>query len=143
MIIRKTGNIFDSKCEILVNPVNCVGIMGAGLAKQFKTKYPEMFKQYEENCNLNLLKIGSYLYWNNKILNFVTKEHWRDNSNMSSISEGLKNFVESEYVKQGNIKSIAFPMLGCGLGGLRKHMVYELMIKILSKANIATIEIYV
>ena len=144
MIIDKTGNIFDSKCEVLVNPVNCVGVMGAGLAKQFKKKYPKMFEYYKRICSQGFFALGDYIYWDGegrKVLNIATKNHWRNSSSLSGIIKGLKNFVKSEYVKEGEIKSIAFPMLGCGFGGLREREVYNSMVEILSEIDII-VEIY-
>jgi O-acetyl-ADP-ribose deacetylase (regulator of RNase III) len=138
MIIYKTGNIFDSKMQIIVNPVNCVGVMGKSLALGFKNRYPKMFKDYFKRCCNKELKIGRpYLFEN--ILNFPTKKHWKDNSKIEDIELGLEYFVNN-YSKM-NIKSIAFPMLGCGLGGLKWANVKESMEKYLGKLDIE-IEIY-
>lgn len=119
MITYVVGDLFQSPARVLVNTVNTVGVMGKGIAKDFKTIYPEMFKQYQVLCEKNLFNIGQlWLYktphkW---ILNFPTKKHWRQPSQLEYIEAGLKKFVES-YVDQG-ITSIAFPTLGCGNGEL-------------------------
>lgn len=110
--------------EVLVNTVNCVGIMGKGIAKEFKEKYPDMFHDYRERCASKLVRLGEpYLYESNdifgsyQVLNFPTKNHWRSSSKVSDIVAGLDYFIEN-YKKWG-IKSIAFPPLGCGNGGLK------------------------
>lgn len=123
------GDIFKVDADVIVNPVNCVGVMGAGLALAFKNKYPRMFKKYQELCKSKELVIGNPVmsYQERKILLFPTKNHWKDKSRLEEIDLGLKTFVE-EYGNY-NIKSIAFPALGCGLGGLRVEDVKELFVK--------------
>ena len=121
MITYVSGNIFDSQMQTLVNPVNCVGVMGAGLALQFKQLYPDMFRRYAAICHRGDLGIGKlWLYraappsaW---VLNFPTKIHWKLPSTVDMVDAGLAKFA-SAYQQQG-ITSIAFPPLGCGLGGL-------------------------
>lgn len=114
------GNIFDSKCSTLVNTVNCVGVMGKGIALEFKKRYPGMFREYQMLCAEGLVKPGHpYLYRDlsgASVINFPTKDNWRSPSKFSYIIEGLKWFRES-YQELG-ITSIAFPPLGCGNGGL-------------------------
>lgn len=132
MIEYITGkSIFESNAQTLVNPVNCVGIMGAGLALQFKNLFPNMFQEYKELCDNGGLSVGkSFLYKGNKwIYNFPTKVHWKDNSKIEYINDGLKNFVDT--YKRRQIRSIAFPKIGAGLGGLywedvKKSMEYYL-----------------
>lgn len=119
MITYIQDNILNSHAQVLVNPVNTVGVMGKGLAAEFKHKYPEMFRKYQILCENQRLSIGQlWLYkspdkW---ILNFPTKEHWRNPSQIEFIEEGLKKFVNT-YSEKG-ITSIAFPALGCGAGEL-------------------------
>lgn len=143
MLIVKIGNIFDSTSDVLVNTVNCVGVMGKGVAKTFKQKYPEMFAQYKNMCDNNQLITGKlYPYYEGgevKVLNFPTKEHWRSSSKLSYIEDGLDWFVE-KYEELG-IKSIAFPPLGCGNGGLEWSTVGPLMYKKLKDLPI-DIEVY-
>ena len=115
------GNIFDSKCKTLVNTVNCVGVMGKGIALEFKNRYPSMFQEYQRLCREGKVKPGQpYLYSDslgNSILNFPTKDHWRSPSKFSYIEDGLTWF-RNNYQSLG-ITSIAFPPLGCGNGGLK------------------------
>ena len=141
MIEYIEGNIFKSTAEVIVNPVNTVGIMGKGLALKFKINYPDMFVKYQEICNKKLLKPGIlYLHTskNKKILLFPTKEHWKNNSKVEYIEKGLIAFING-YEKY-NIKSIAFPKLGCGLGGLDWQEIKVLMEKYLEKLPI---EVYI
>lgn len=119
MIIYTRTNIFESNAQVLVNTVNTVGVMGKGLAKEFKRLYPDMFKSYQKYCENKQLTIGKLQIFktsNKWVLNFPTKENWRNPSKLGYIEAGLKKFV-SQYQIQG-IKSISFPMLGCGNGGL-------------------------
>lgn len=119
MIIYTRINIFESNAQVLVNTVNTVGVMGKGLAKEFKRLYPDMFNQYQKYCENKKFSIGKlqiYKTVNKWILNFPTKENWRNPSKLDYIEEGLKKFV-ANYEKL-SIKSISFPMLGCGNGGL-------------------------
>lgn len=146
--IIKDGDIFLSKCQTLVNPINCVGVMGGGLALDFKTLYPNMFHTYKDLCNKNLISIGKlWLYKDNSdeeneryILNFPTKHHWKESSRYEYIEQGLKKFIDT--YKDRGIKSIAFPMLGCGLGGLEKDTVLNIMLTYFSKCDDIIIEIY-
>lgn len=114
------GNIFDSKCSTLVNTVNCVGVMGKGIALDFKKKYPSMFDEYQKLCKDGRIKPGQpYLYRDLtgiSIINFPTKDNWRSPSKFSYITKGLKWFRQS--YRELGITSIAFPPLGCGNGGL-------------------------
>ena len=129
MIIYKAGDIFQENVQALVNPVNCVGIMGAGLALQFKKKFPENFKAYEKVCSQDEMRPGKMFVFRQMdhepefIINFPTKRHWRDKSRMEDIDSGLAALAD--IVRQCDIHSIAVPPLGCGLGGLTWHMVRE------------------
>lgn len=139
----RIGNIFESHAQTLVNTVNCVGVMGKGIALEFKKRYPEMFNDYKIRCEEGKLKPGiPYLYEDTRgtsILNFPTKQHWRSPSKYSYIEEGLDFF--REHYKEWNIKSIAFPPLGCGNGGLEWSDVGPLMYTKLADLDIDT-EIY-
>ncbi|MCP4914612.1 MAG: macro domain-containing protein [Oligoflexia bacterium] len=143
-IVIKTGNIFNSRAQVIVNPVNCVGVMGAGLAKQFKLRYPEMFKDYQKRCKEGSLKIGLPYLWKSEdrfILNFPTKDHWRSNSNLDEIRKGLLHVKEN--YKSWKIRSISFPALGCGLGGLEWHDVSQLIFDVFkSEDETLTVFIY-
>ncbi len=119
MITYVLGDIFTSPATVLVNTVNTVGVMGKGIAKDFKAYYPDMFKQYQDLCESGELQIGRLFYYrgaHKSVLNFPTKRHWREKSNTSHIEAGLATFVEK--YEQYSIKSIAFPQLGCGNGDL-------------------------
>ena len=138
------GNIFNSKCQTVVNTVNCVGVMGKGIAQVYKLRYPMMFAEYKAHCKNKLIKPGILWLFNKQknapwILNFPTKYHWKYPSKIEWIESGLKKFVDT-YEKKG-IKSIAFPLLGTHNGGLDKEEVKSLMNKYLSKCSI-DIEIY-
>lgn len=121
--IVSKGNILKSDAEALVNTVNCVGVMGRGIALQFKKKFPENFVAYKRACDANELVLGEVLVFDTGkmfspryIINFPTKNHWRANSRIEDIATGLESLVA--VVRERNIESIAIPPLGCGLGGL-------------------------
>jgi O-acetyl-ADP-ribose deacetylase (regulator of RNase III) len=112
-------NLFDSPAQTLVNTVNVVGVMGKGIAAEFKRRYPDMFEKYRQFCQQGSLTVGKlFLYKsaNKWVLNFPTKEHWRNPSRVEYIEEGLRKFAET-YAEHG-ITSISFPQLGTGNGGL-------------------------
>ena len=119
----KTGDILRADVEALVNTVNCVGIMGRGLALQFKNDFPENFKAYEAACVREEMQPGKMFVFETRtltnpkfIINFPTKRHWRGKSRMEDIDSGLKALVEE--IRNRHIRSIAIPPLGSGLGGL-------------------------
>lgn len=142
-MIVKIGNMFESKCSTIVNTVNCVGVMGKGIALEFKKRYPAMYYDYVEKCDTGQVKPGKpFVYQNSdgtKILNFPTKDHWRSPSRLSYVIDGLDWFVEN-YESYG-INSIAFPPLGCGNGGLTWSIVGPIMYSKLCNLPI-NIEIY-
>jgi O-acetyl-ADP-ribose deacetylase (regulator of RNase III) len=124
MIESTQGNLLNAPVEALVNTVNTVGIMGKGIALQFKQAYPQMFRAYEQACKTGAVQLGKVLVhdlgglvggprW---IINFPTKGHWRAGSRMADIEAGLLDLTET--IKRLNIHSIAVPPLGCGHGGL-------------------------
>lgn len=138
------GNIFNSKCQTIVNTVNCVGVMGKGIALVHKLRYPKMYEEYKQHCKNKLIKTGSlWLYSKQEnapwILNFPTKYHWKYPSKIEWIEKGLQKFVNT-YEEKG-ITSIAFPLLGTHNGGLDTNVVREIMVEYLVKCNI-DIEIY-
>lgn len=120
----KTGNLLESEAEALVNTVNTVGVMGKGIALQFKNMFPNNYKSYVKVCANHELKIGSLLVTEDEsllggkkiIINFPTKTNWRKPSEYSYIEKGLIELVK--LIKERNIKSIAIPPLGAGNGGL-------------------------
>jgi O-acetyl-ADP-ribose deacetylase (regulator of RNase III) len=122
-----TGDLLASKCDILVNTVNCVGVMGAGIAKQFKTRYPSMFKQYKEDCTRGSILPGMIREYNvdNKIvINMATKDHWNNPSKIEWISVGLDMLC---IYLNGTSYSIAIPAIGCNNGGLDWNVVAPLI----------------
>ncbi len=137
------GDMFASKAQAIVNTVNCVGIMGKGVALEFKRRYPAMFQDYEQRCARKEVRVGEpYVFQLNAdrlIVNFPTKDHWRSPSRLSDIEAGLDLFVE-RYVAWG-VTSIAFPPLGCGNGGLLWSDVGQVMYQKLNKLPIP-IEVY-
>lgn len=141
-----TGSIFDSQCEVLVNPVNCVGVMGKGLALEFKKRYPEMFEDYVEMCEQRILRIGLViLTCNSTLVLFPTKRHWRDSSKIEDIISGLNALgnvlaYRIDYMKRE--QSIAIPALGCGLGGLDWADVEPLIREKLGTIDWLDVELY-
>lgn len=112
-------SLFESPAQALVNTVNIVGVMGKGIAADFKQLYPEMYREYQRLCREEKLKIGMlYVYRtpNKIVVNFPTKRHWRERSQVAYIEAGLEKFV-ARYMDYG-IASVAFPQLGCGHGEL-------------------------
>jgi len=144
MIEFKKGNIFNSKAQTIVNTVNCVGVMGKGIALVFKLRYPLMFDIYKDHCKNKLIGIGKlWLYKGESdapwVLNFPTKFHWKYPSKLEYLEKGLEKFTST--YKQQNITSVAFPLLGTHNGGLDKKTVVDMMEKHLSSLDIP-IEIY-
>lgn len=132
MLTYIEGDIFSSPAQVLVNTVNTVGVMGKGIALEFKKRYPAMFQEYKEQCDKHKLIIGKLMLWyapDHWILQFPTKEHWRNPSKLEYIEKGLMVFVR-KYADY-NISSIAFPKLGCGNGELAWNDVKPLMEKYL------------
>ncbi len=123
MIKTTTGDVLQAESEALVNTVNCVGVMGRGIALQFKKKFEENFKAYKKACDEGLVQPGEMFVYDygslfnpRFIINFPTKDHWRGKSKMEDIESGLLALID--VVVQRKIHSIAIPPLGCGLGGL-------------------------
>ena len=123
MIRFKTGDILAEDAEALVNTVNCVGIMGRGIALQFKKAFPENFSAYTEACKRGEVQPGRMFLFETEeltnpryIINFPTKRHWRGNSRIEDIEAGLEAL--REVIRELSIRSIAVPPLGSGLGGL-------------------------
>ena len=118
------GNLLAAPAEALVNTVNTVGIMGRGIALQFKQAYPAMFRDYERACKAGEVKLGQVQVFDagglaggpRWIINFPTKGHWRADSRMADIEAGLKDLVAT--IRKLRIRSVAIPPLGCGNGGL-------------------------
>lgn len=123
MIEYKSGDILRENAEALVNTVNCVGVMGRGIALQFKNAFPENFKAYAAACKAKEVRPGRMFVFETGqltnpryIINFPTKRHWRGKSRMEDIEIGIKALIDT--IRQYSIRSIAVPPLGSGLGGL-------------------------
>jgi O-acetyl-ADP-ribose deacetylase (regulator of RNase III) len=123
MIEVKQGNLLEAEADALVNTVNCVGVMGKGIALQFKKAFPDNFKAYKKACDAGQVQPGKMfvsdagnLMKTRYIINFPTKRHWRGKSRMEDVESGLEALVAD--IQRLKIKSIALPPLGCGNGGL-------------------------
>jgi O-acetyl-ADP-ribose deacetylase (regulator of RNase III) len=128
MLIYHRTNLLHSNAQTLVNTVNCVGIMGKGIAAEFKQRYPDMFRAYKRICDAGELEIGKLWLWQGPdrwVLNFPTKKHWRYPSKVEWVEAGLEKFV-AEYSRRG-ITDVSFPRLGCGNGGLKWEDVRPVM----------------
>lgn len=128
MLIYRRTSLFESSAQTLVNTVNCVGVMGKGIALAFKQREPQMFAAYKKICDQKLLTPGKLWLWRGNdhlTLNFPTKVHWKNPSKLEWIESGLRKFVES--YKSLGITEISFPRLGCGNGGLDWDDVKPLM----------------
>lgn len=123
MVRITKGNLLRVQVDALVNTVNTVGVMGKGVAYQFKQAFPANFKAYEAACKRDEVRIGRmFVTFTGQleprlIINFPTKKHWKGNSKIGDIESGLEDLVR--VVGEQKIQSIAIPPLGCGLGGLR------------------------
>ncbi len=143
MVKVLTGDLFGSQAQTLVNTVNCVGVMGKGIALEFKTRFPDMYEDYRKRCAAKQVRLGKpYLFrrlvtpW---ILNFPTKDDWRSVSRLSDIVAGLE-YLERHYHEWG-ITSLAVPPLGCGQGQLEWRVVGPTLYRHLSRLDIP-VELY-
>jgi O-acetyl-ADP-ribose deacetylase (regulator of RNase III) len=138
-----TGNIFTSNCQTIVNTTNCVGVMGAGIALEYRLRYPEMYQRYLTLCESNAIDIGIlWIYKINEkkwILNFPTKKDWKLPSKVEYLHRGLQKFLDT--YKSKKIESVAFPILGSDKGKLSQEESINIMESYLKKADIA-VEIY-
>lgn len=135
------GDLFESGAQTLVNTVNCVGVMGKGIALEFKKRFPEMFKDYVARCERQEVKLGRpYLYktlvlpW---VLNFPTKDHWRSVAKLESIVQGLEYLLKN--CKEWGITSLAIPPLGCGEGQLDWRVVGPTLYRYLRRMDIPVV----
>lgn len=138
MITVYIGDVFESEAQTLVNTVNCVGIMGKGIALEFKARFPDMYDDYVQRCKHRKVKLGEpYLYrlltppW---ILNFPTKDHWRSVSRLEDIVAGLR-YLQGHY-RQWGITSLGVPPLGCGQGQLEWRIVGPTLYRHLKELDI-------
>ena len=143
MVTVKTGNLFESEAQTLVNAVICVGVMGKGLALEFKKRFPEMFEDYARRCERGEVRLRRpYLYrellgpW---ILNFPTKGHWRQVANLQDVSSGFEYLLE--HYREWGITSLAVPALGCGHGQLEWRVVGDTLCRYCERMEIP-VELY-
>ena len=139
-IAEENTSIFDVPAQAIVNPVNLVGVAGKGLALEFKLRYPEAFEYYRAQCKSGAFQVGNILAYyipntdyyergeTELILNFPTKIHWRNESDYASIEEGLNALVKC--TNSEKLYSIAIPPLGCGLGGLDRNKVKDMILQL-------------
>lgn len=140
--VINNGNIFDSKMQTITCTINTVGVMGRGIALEFKRRYPNYYKGYRKHCEQGLVTTGKiYLHkkTNPWILSFPTKEHWKNPSKIEWIEQGL-DYLADNYKRMG-IESLALPALGCANGGLDWEIIRILIIKKLENLPIE-IELY-
>jgi O-acetyl-ADP-ribose deacetylase (regulator of RNase III) len=140
------GNLLNADSEALVNTVNTVGVMGKGIALQFKQAFPDNFKEYKKACDKGMVTPGKMFIFENHslsnpkyIINFPTKRHWKSKSKMQDIIDGLKAFKED--LIHLKIKSVSLPPLGCGNGGLNWSEVKPLIVSAL--ADLHDLDIYI
>jgi len=136
------GNIFTTRCQTIVNTINCVGVMGAGIAYECRLRFPEMYSKYVGLCENGNIKIGSlwiFKSYDRWVLNFPTKTDWKYQSKIEYLELGLEKFVQT-YREKG-ITSIAFPLLGASNGGISEAVSLEIMEKYLGQCEIP-VEIY-
>lgn len=147
MMTYNEGDILAADVEAIVNTVNCVGVMGRGLALQFKNLYPENFRAYKAVCDKGELKPGGLFVFDrgtleppHTIINFATKGHWRAQSRLADIDKGL-NALRQE-IENSGLTSIAIPPLGCGLGGLNWDDVSPLIERALGDLSSVKVCVY-
>ncbi len=147
MIHYVRGNLLKSKADALVNTVNAVGVMGKGVALQFKKAFPDNFKAYEKACKNKEVRPGAMfitetglLHGPKFIVNFPTKRHWKGKSRIEDVESGLQALVRD--VARLNIRSIAIPPLGCGLGGLSWVEVRTRILSAFSALPDVVVELY-
>lgn len=123
-VIIIEGDLFESDAHVLVNAVNCVGVMGKGIALEFKKRFPQVFEEYAAACahgrmhpgSMHIVQLRELVGNTQAVINFPTKRHWRDNSLLEDIDSGLEDLVHE--IGYSFWHTIAIPALGCGNGGL-------------------------
>ncbi len=147
MITQATGNLLRADTDALVNTVNTVGVMGKGIALQFRRAYPEMFQAYQQACERGEVRVGKMYVWETGalegpryIINFPTKRHWRARSRVEHIKVGLEDLVA--VIGDLGITSIAIPPLGCGNGGLAWSQVEPLIVSALQPLASLDVRLY-
>jgi Predicted phosphatase homologous to the C-terminal domain of histone macroH2A1 len=138
-----SGDLFESGCSTLVNAVNCRGVMGVGIAKEFKRRYPAMFEDYRRRCQHGEVRPSRPYLWvaadgaAPSVLNFPTKDHWREASELRFLVDGLAHL--RHHYRAWGIGSLAVPALGCGRGGLRWDVVRPVLVEGLRSLDIPVV----
>ena len=147
MLEYRKGNMFDDGAEAIVNTVNCVGVMGRGIALQSKRLFPENFKEYEKACKAGLVMPGKMFVFQTGmieypryIINFPTKRHWRQASFIEDIRAGLVDLMK--VIEENDIQSVAIPPLGCGNGGLSWDDVNAMLRKAIAQLPSVAFHVY-
>ena len=147
MIKYVKGNLLEAKVEALVNTVNTVGVMGKGIALQFKEAFPKNFKAYAKASKLGKVELGKIFVYElaeldgpRFIVNFPTKKHWRGKARLEDIEKGLQDLIS--FVRKENIRSVAIPPLGCGSGGLEWCAVQQLIERAFKKVSGVQVLVY-
>ncbi len=147
MIHSVNGNLLSADVDAVVNTVNTVGVMGKGIALQFKRAYPDMFKAYKRACDRNEVRLGEMWVWDNAsfagprhVINFPTKGHWRSNSKLADIEAGLDDL--SRVIAERGITSVAVPPLGCGNGGLDWNLVRPVIVERLGQLDEVEVQLF-
>jgi len=149
MIQEAHGNLLDAEADALVNTVNTVGVMGKGIALQFKRAFPANYKAYKRACDQGLVELGRMFIWDagaiggdgpRYIINFPTKKHWRSKSKLQDIRAGLDDLVR--HLKDLSVTSVAVPPLGCGHGGLQWDQVRPLIENAFEELPEVTVLVY-
>lgn len=146
MVVLTNGNIFDSVCEAIVNPVNCYAVMDKGIALSVKNRFPERSRNYEHACSSKNIKPGDVILDEtngnpqNYILHLATKDYYKNQSRMEWIQKGMENLIK--VIKENNIGSVAIPALGSGAGGLPWEDVKKVIFNGLANAHKVIIEVY-
>ena len=144
MIRERKGNIFTTEAQTIVNTVNCVGVMGAGIAYEFRLRHPEMYRRYADFCKMGEIEIGKLWIYRppereqrsgyRQVLNFPTKRDWKHPSKEEYLRDGLQKFRET-YRERG-ITSVAFPLLGADKGGITPRRSLDLMKEYLAECDL-------
>lgn len=145
MIRYTQGNLLDAPVDALINTVNTVGVMGKGIALMFKEAFPQNYLAYRSACRQGEVRVGKMFVTERMLeprflINFPTKEHWRDPSRLEWILDGLLDL--RRVIETRGIQSIAIPALGCGLGGLDWHQVRPEIERALGDLNAVEVLVY-
>ena len=141
------GDLLAANVAALVNPVNCVGVMGKGLALQFRQTFPANYQAYVKACRAGEVRPGTMFVCvetryeqPTTIINFPTKQHWKHQSKLSDITIGLNDLIAQ--LTRRSIDSIAVPALGCGYGGLAWAAVEPLIVKTFEQLPAVRVQVY-